>query len=58
MNPGSPHSRVRVYTIVGACLLAGALTATAAPVHITLEPAMIKGPASAAVTIVEFSDYQ
>ena len=26
--------------------------------NITVEPTMVKGPASAPVTIVEFSDYQ
>jgi hypothetical protein len=26
--------------------------------NITVEPSMVKGPASAPVTIVEFSDYQ
>jgi hypothetical protein len=29
-----------------------------AQVQLTLEPSMTKGPASAPVTIVEFSDYQ
>ena len=26
--------------------------------ELTIEPAMVKGPASAPVTIIEFSDYQ
>ena len=29
-----------------------------AQVNLTMDPAMTKGPATAAVTIVEFSDYQ
>jgi hypothetical protein len=29
-----------------------------APPRLTLEPMMIKGPANAPVTIIEFSDYQ
>jgi protein-disulfide isomerase len=49
---------VRVYTIVAASILACTLTATAAPVRLTLEPTMIKGSPTAPVTIVEFSDYQ
>jgi hypothetical protein len=55
--------RRRVYTIPTAWLLvlvalcapgAGAQT----PASITIEPTMVKGPDTAAVTIVEFSDYQ
>ena len=60
MNSGSLRSPwcVRVYTIVAASILAGAFSATAAPLRITFGPTMIKGPTSAAVTLVEFSDYQ
>jgi hypothetical protein len=60
VNSGSLRSPgcVRVYTIVAASILACALIATAAPVRMTLEPAMIKGSPNAPVTIVEFSDYQ
>ena len=60
MIPGSLRSPwcVRVYTIVAASILACALTATAAPIRLTIEPIMTKGPATAPVTIVEFSDYQ
>ena len=41
-------------------VLAGAASAAAQEptVNLTLDPAMIKGPATARVTIVEFSDYQ
>jgi hypothetical protein len=28
------------------------------PRDLTIEPAMVKGPAGASVTIIEFSDYQ
>jgi protein-disulfide isomerase len=52
----------RVYTIRVALLvvvLALAGTADAqAPRDLTIEPTMVKGSATAAVTIVEFSDYQ
>jgi protein-disulfide isomerase len=48
---------VRVYTIVLACILAIG-SAGAAPIRVTAEPTMTKGPAGAPVTIVEFSDYQ
>jgi protein-disulfide isomerase len=60
VNSGSLRSpwSVRVYTIVAASILACTLTATAAPVRITVEPTMIKGSLKAPVTIVEFSDYQ
>jgi hypothetical protein len=55
--------RSRVYTI-RAVLLLVALTVVAgpgsaqAPPESGADPIMIKGPATAAVTIVEFSDYQ
>jgi protein-disulfide isomerase len=49
----------RVYTIAIVFIVALAMTATdAAQMPIRLEPVMTKGPASAPVTIVEFSDYQ
>jgi protein-disulfide isomerase len=35
-----------------------AQTESLAPVPLTITPVMVKGPASAPVTIVEFSDYQ
>jgi protein-disulfide isomerase len=43
-----------------ATVLAGAAPASAQnpAVNLTLDPAMIKGPATARVSIVEFSDYQ
>jgi hypothetical protein len=53
--------RPRVYTIRVALLgLLLALTPAAAEMlgDITVEPTMVKGPANAPVTIVEFSDYQ
>jgi hypothetical protein len=55
--------RSGVYTIWSACLLAlsvvlaGDVGAQTAP-ELGVDPAMVKGPAAAAVTIVEFSDYQ
>ena len=54
--------RPRVYTIRVALLVAVlALTGGAgaqAPMDLTVEPTMVKGAATAPVTIVEFSDYQ
>jgi hypothetical protein len=55
--------RRRVYTLrVLWLLILVALLAPAAvaqtPAELTIEPIMVKGPASAPVTIVEFSDYQ
>ena len=55
--------RPRVYTIRVALLgLALALVYGAAGAEmfgdITVEPTMVRGPATAPVTIVEFSDYQ
>lgn len=55
--------RSRVYTIwIVPLVLALALTRAALGVEmlgdITVEPTMVKGPATAPVTIVEFSDYQ
>lgn len=45
-----------VYTIV--TLLLALAAGAHAQVRLTIEPAMTRGPADAAVTIVEFSDYQ
>jgi len=55
--------RPRVYTIRVALLgLALAFMGEGAgaemPGNITVEPTMVRGPATASVTIVEFSDYQ
>ena len=45
-----------------AAVLLVALTLSAARTHaqveISVDPAMVKGPRDAAVTIIEFSDYQ
>ena len=59
MTPRSLRSPwfVRVYTILLVSTV-GLAIAGAAPVRITMEPTMIKGPATAPVTIIEFSDYQ
>jgi hypothetical protein len=59
VNPGLLRSSwwVRVYTIVAVAILL-LTSATAAPIRITIEPVMTKGPAGAPVTIIEFSDYQ
>lgn len=48
----------RVYTIalVAVALLSSA--AARAQVELTIEPAMVRGPQTARVTILEFSDYQ
>jgi len=54
----------RVYTIPTALLLAaltliaGTGTAQTPVVDLSVEPGMVKGPRTAPVTIVEFSDYQ
>jgi hypothetical protein len=60
VNPGSLRSpwSERVYTIVLVFILVIAGAGVAAPVRITIDPTMVKGPAAAPVTIVEFSDYQ
>ncbi|HEX3175968.1 MAG TPA: hypothetical protein VHZ49_04780 [Methylomirabilota bacterium] len=61
MNTGSLSVLLsaRVYTIVFASIVA---LATGVPVRaqsqVTYEPMLTKGPATAPVTIVEFSDYQ
>ena len=39
-------------------VLAGGSVSGQTPSDITVEPTMVKGPAGAPVTIVEFSDYQ
>lgn len=49
---------MRVYTIVFVSILAITGSGLAAPIRITIEPTMMKGPAGAPVTIIEFSDYQ
>jgi hypothetical protein len=60
VNPGSLRSpwSVRVYTIVLVSILLLTSDGIAAPIRITIDPAMTKGPAGAPVTIIEFSDYQ
>jgi hypothetical protein len=55
--------RSRVYTFQTACLLVLLVLVTGgaaapAPPESGADPVMIKGPAGARVTIVEFSDYQ
>jgi hypothetical protein len=54
--------RPRVYTIRAALLVLTLVLVGGAgaqvPGDITVEPTMVKGPAGAPVTIVEFSDYQ
>jgi protein-disulfide isomerase len=52
----SPWSE-RVYTILLVSIV-GFTIASAAPVRVTVDPTMVKGPATAPVTIIEFSDYQ
>ena len=58
----STFRRPRVYTlhiVLLVLLLALARDARSAEMlNLTVEPAMVKGPANAPVTIVEFSDYQ
>ena len=56
--------RLRLVSLLlgmGALVVAGlviARPASRADVELTVEPAMVKGAATARVTIVEFSDYQ
>jgi uncharacterized protein YraI len=55
--------RSGVYTIRTACLVAlvlvlAGVASAQTPAEVTVEPSMVKGPATAPVTIVEFSDYQ
>jgi len=49
---------VRVASAVLALVLPVSLGVARAQVEITLDPAMVRGPADAPVTILEFSDYQ
>ncbi len=55
----SPSSR-RVYTIAFALIVSALLgcRAPGAQDRLSIDTAMTRGPADAAVTIVEFSDYQ
>ena len=58
--PGA-FRRPRVYTMWAApllLLLAAAACGAQTPRELTIDPVMVKGPAEAPVTIVEFSDYQ
>ena len=45
-------------TLLALALWATACSAQSDGLHITIDPMMVRGPASAPVTIVEFSDYQ
>lgn len=58
--PGPARRSPRVYTIGLASALALVLwaAAAAAQVQLTITASMARGPATAAVTIIEFSDYQ
>jgi len=55
-------ARVYVRGIHAAAFLLAVLALSAARTHaqveISINPAMVKGPRDAAVTIIEFSDYQ
>lgn len=59
---GRPSVSRGVYTIfslVGLIVVAASIALPVrAQTRLTIDPAMTKGPASAPVTIVEFSDYQ
>lgn len=57
MDPLPSISSSRVYASLFVLLLAVAARADA-QVNLTVDPARTKGAAGAAVTIVEFSDYQ
>jgi protein-disulfide isomerase len=57
MAAGAPRSRWFFLALLALSLAPGASRAQA-PVELTVNPAMVKGPAGAPVTIVEFSDYQ
>lgn len=51
------YSWFRAAPLLLVALAAGTMRAHA-QVEITVNPAMVKGPRDAAVTIIEFSDYQ
>ena len=46
------------FGLLGLALLAPAAHAQSAAPAVTVHPAMVRGPATAPVTLVEFSDYQ
>ena len=56
----SPRVYYRSFVVVLSLLVVAALGAsrTDGQVELTVHPSMVKGPAGAPVTIVEFSDYQ
>jgi protein-disulfide isomerase len=44
--------------LLGLLALLASSAGAQTPADLTIEPLMVKGPATAPVTIVEFSDYQ
>jgi ABC-type uncharacterized transport system permease subunit len=55
---GPARGRVLGLLLLAAAGLGGAVLGAAADATLTFHPAMVKGRGDAAVTIVEFSDYQ
>jgi hypothetical protein len=61
LAPAYAHRIVRRWlfvTALASLALAPGASRGQAPVELTVNPSMVKGPAGAAVTIFEFSDYQ